>query len=150
MRAPFGTTPLHGVNEMIASLHPGGRHAARERALATVDPSVGDCSHVGNRTGMASLSARKPERRAGVRPRSLRGTKAGLPVLLQLPVRFADRRANCLWGCRSVPRRKRIKDGLLCRHAASTAPKSVSAEITIRSSICARSKMSESSAVCKP
>ena len=31
--------PWHGVNEMIASLHPGGRHAPRERALATVDQS---------------------------------------------------------------------------------------------------------------
>ena len=74
---PSERRPWHGVNEMIASLHRSGRHAARKRALATVDPSVGDCSHVGNRTGMASLSARKPERRAGVRPRSLRGTKAG-------------------------------------------------------------------------
>ena len=74
---PSERRPWHGVNEMIASLHRSGRHAARKRALATVDPSVGDCSHVGNRTGMASLSARKPERRAGVRPRSLRGTKSG-------------------------------------------------------------------------
>ena len=37
----------HGVIEMIVPLHPGRRHAARERALATVDPSVGDCSYVG-------------------------------------------------------------------------------------------------------
>ena len=43
---PSERRPGYGVLEMIAFLHPGGRHAARECAVATVDPWVGDCSHL--------------------------------------------------------------------------------------------------------
>jgi hypothetical protein len=32
--------------QMIAPLQMGGRHWVRTRALATVDPRVGDCSHL--------------------------------------------------------------------------------------------------------
>jgi hypothetical protein len=42
---PSERCPGHGVIEMIAPLHPGRKHAARERAFATVGSWVGDCSH---------------------------------------------------------------------------------------------------------
>ncbi|SRR6266566_5503181 len=55
---PSERRPGHGVNEMIASLHPGGRHAPRERAFATVSPWVVECTHLGRRTGRARHSVR--------------------------------------------------------------------------------------------
>jgi hypothetical protein len=65
-----------------------------------------------------------------------------------IPAKFASGRLNCFSDRRSIPRRNKMTDGFLCGHAASSAPKSVSAEMTVRLSAPERSKISESSARC--
>lgn len=62
--------------------------------------------------------------------------------------RFATRSVSCCSGRRSVPRRNRITDGRAEVRRASTVPKSVSADTTMRPSVAARSKISSSLARC--
>jgi hypothetical protein len=64
--------------------------------------------------------------------------------------RFATSSAACRSGCLSRACLNSRTDGSRSRLSARRVPKSVSAEITMRSSLLARSKIASSAATCKP
>ena len=64
--------------------------------------------------------------------------------------RFATSSAACRSGCRSRACLNRMTDGSRSCLSARRVPKSVSAEITMRPSLLARSKISSSGAACRP